>query len=376
MAPKRATRSTPVTTTPAPTATTTTSVTNAQLQAMIDQGVTAALAARDANRNGDDSHTSGTGHFMRECTKMIKQQITQPGNQVVDRDPANQSVCGGTCRDKPRFQFIDDGSTNGYHASTFDHYYDVEIVKARKISAPILALPEGSEDFIAYCDASKKGLGACHGKPEYIQNKDVGGNVVGKRLKIEAIRMEKLEPRTDGTLCLNDRSWLPCYGNLRTVIMHECSEHQRPSGLLVQPKIPEWKWDNITIDFVTKHPKTLQGYDIIWVIVDRIVKWAKRCGTIQTLEDMLRACVIDFGKGWVNHLPLFEFSYNNMLYTLASGTAPFDALYGFESVVLPFVGPKLGELKSSVPELIQGRLSNIQIKQRMQSASGSTVELH
>ncbi|GJT47809.1 reverse transcriptase domain-containing protein [Tanacetum coccineum] len=61
MAPKRATRSTPVTTTPAPTATTTTSVTNAQLQAMIDQGVTAALAARDANRNGDDSHTSGTG---------------------------------------------------------------------------------------------------------------------------------------------------------------------------------------------------------------------------------------------------------------------------------------------------------------------------
>ncbi|GJU74680.1 reverse transcriptase domain-containing protein [Tanacetum coccineum] len=61
MAPKRATRSTPVTTTPAPTATTTTSVTNAQLQAMIDQGVTAALAARDANRNGDDSHTSGMG---------------------------------------------------------------------------------------------------------------------------------------------------------------------------------------------------------------------------------------------------------------------------------------------------------------------------
>ncbi|GJT97046.1 putative reverse transcriptase domain-containing protein [Tanacetum coccineum] len=61
MAPKRATRSTPVTTTPAPTATTTTTVTNAQLQAMIDQGVSAALAARDATRNGVDSHTSGTG---------------------------------------------------------------------------------------------------------------------------------------------------------------------------------------------------------------------------------------------------------------------------------------------------------------------------
>ncbi|GKD34223.1 reverse transcriptase domain-containing protein [Tanacetum coccineum] len=68
MAPKRATRSTPVTTTPAPTATTTTSVTNAQLQAMIDQGVTAALAARDANRNGDDSHTSqGTRKLLNKC---------------------------------------------------------------------------------------------------------------------------------------------------------------------------------------------------------------------------------------------------------------------------------------------------------------------
>ncbi|GJR08341.1 hypothetical protein Tco_0790993 [Tanacetum coccineum] len=61
MAQKRATRSTPVTTTPAPTATTTTTVTNAQLQAMIDQGVSVTLAARDANRNGVDSHTLGTG---------------------------------------------------------------------------------------------------------------------------------------------------------------------------------------------------------------------------------------------------------------------------------------------------------------------------
>ncbi|GJY96439.1 hypothetical protein Tco_0513349 [Tanacetum coccineum] len=73
MAPKRATRSTPVTTTPAPTTTTTTSVTNAQLQAMIDQGVIATLAALDANRNGDDIHTSRMGgrrteRVVRECT--------------------------------------------------------------------------------------------------------------------------------------------------------------------------------------------------------------------------------------------------------------------------------------------------------------------
>ncbi|GKE51811.1 reverse transcriptase domain-containing protein, partial [Tanacetum coccineum] len=142
------------------------------------------------------------------------------------------------------------------------------------------------------------------------------------------------------------------------------AEHQRPLGLLVQPKIPQWKWDNITMDFITKLPMLSPGYDTIWVIVDRLTKSAifvpiretdpmeklarmylkevvmrhgilvsifydrdprlasnfwrslqKALGTsldmstayhpqtdrqsertIQTLEDMLRACVIDFGK--------------------------------------------------------------------------------
>ncbi|GKF05961.1 putative reverse transcriptase domain-containing protein [Tanacetum coccineum] len=129
----------------------------------------------------------------------------------------------------------------------------------------------------------------------------------------EKLRTKKLEPRADGTLCLNDRSWLSCYGDLRTVIMHvshkskysihpgskkmyqdmkklywwpnmkaniatyvsKCltyakvkAEHQRLSGLLVQPDIPQRQWDNITMDFVTKLPKSSQGYDTIWVIID------------------------------------------------------------------------------------------------------------
>nr|GFC61254.1 putative reverse transcriptase domain-containing protein [Tanacetum cinerariifolium] len=50
------------------------------------------------------------------------------------------------------------------------------------------------------------------------------------------------------------------------------AEHQKPSGLLVQPKIPEWKWDNITMDFVIKLPQSSQGYDTIWVVVDRLTK--------------------------------------------------------------------------------------------------------
>ncbi|GJW32755.1 putative reverse transcriptase domain-containing protein [Tanacetum coccineum] len=101
---------------------------------------------------------------------------------------------------------------------------------------------------------------------EYIKNEDVGGMLVENAKNPEAIRTEKLEPRTDGTLCLNGRSWLPCYGDLRIVK----AEHQRPSGLLVQPKIPEWKWDNITMDFVTKLPKYVQRYVGPFKVIERV----------------------------------------------------------------------------------------------------------
>ncbi|GJX63964.1 putative reverse transcriptase domain-containing protein [Tanacetum coccineum] len=384
-------------------------------------------------------------------------------------------------------------------------YYQRFIEGFSKIAnAPILALPEGSEDFVVYCDASYKGLGAvlmqrekvisyasrqlkfheknytthdlelgsrrwlellsdydceiCYHpgkanvvadalgrkeqtrKPENIKNKDVGGMLVENSKDLEKFRTEKLEPRADGTLCFNGRSWLPCYGDLRTVIMHEShkskysirpgfdkmyqnikklywwpnikaniatyvskcltfakvkAKHQKPSGLLVQPDIPQWKWDNITMDFVIKLPKSSQGHDTIWVIVDRLTKSAifvliretdpleklarmylkevvtrhrilvsiiydrdprfasnfwrslqRALGTnldmsiaydpqtdrqsertIQTLKDMLLACVIDFRKGWVNHLLLVEFLYNNS-YHASIKAAPFEALYG------------------------------------------------
>ncbi|GKD58270.1 reverse transcriptase domain-containing protein, partial [Tanacetum coccineum] len=52
------------------------------------------------------------------------------------------------------------------------------------------------------------------------------------------------------------------------------AEYQKPSGLLVQPEIPQWKWEKITINFVMKLPKTSSGHDIIWVIVDRLTKFA------------------------------------------------------------------------------------------------------
>ena len=270
--------------------------------------------------------------------------------------------------------------------------------------------------------------------------------------QLEALKPENLEKEslrgadkqfewgTDEIRYFIDRIWVPKFGNIRDLVMDEahktrysvhpgsdkmyldlrrqywwpnmkaeiatyvgkcltCAkvkvEYQKPSGLLQQPEIPEWKWENIAMDFITKLPKTTGGYDAIWVIVDRLTKSAhflaiketdnmerltraylkeivrlhgvpksiisdrdsrftsrfwqslqKALGTrldmstayhpqtdgqsertIQTLEDMLRACVIDFGKGWDVHLPLIEFSYNNSYHTSIKA-APFEALYG------------------------------------------------
>nr|GEW53685.1 putative reverse transcriptase domain, ribonuclease H-like domain, aspartic peptidase domain protein [Tanacetum cinerariifolium] len=162
---------------------------------------------------------------------------------------------------------------------------------------------------------------------ENIKKEDVGGTLVENAKNPDAIREQNLEPRADGTQCLNGRSWIPCYGDLWTVIMHEShkskysihlgsdkmyqdmkklywwpnmkaniatyvrkyltctkvkAEHQRPSGLLVPPEIPVWKWDNITMDFITKLPKSPQGYDTIWVIVDRLTKLAIFAPMIKT----------------------------------------------------------------------------------------------
>ncbi|GJR69972.1 putative reverse transcriptase domain-containing protein [Tanacetum coccineum] len=197
----------------------------------------------------------------------------------------------------------------------------LQLLKRKLCSAPILALPKGAENFIVYCDALHKGLEARTEarKPENLKAEDVGGMMVETSRGSKNPRKEKLEPRADGTLCLNNRSWLPCYGDLRTLIMHESHEskyyvhpgsdktyqdmkklywwpnmkadiatyvrkcltclkvkveYQKPSGLLVQPEIPQWKCDNITMDFITKLPRTSSGYNTIWVIVDRLTKSA------------------------------------------------------------------------------------------------------
>nr|GEU61975.1 putative reverse transcriptase domain-containing protein [Tanacetum cinerariifolium] len=150
-----------------------------------------------------------------------------------------------------------------------------------------------------------------------------------ENVKVENLRaMDKtFEIRPDGTRCIKNQSWLLLFGNLRNLIMREshkskysihtgsdkmyqdlkklywwpnmkaiiveyvgkcltCSrvkaECQNPSGLLVQLEIPTWKWEKITMDFVTKLPKTSSGHDTIWVIVDRLTKSAHFIPTRET----------------------------------------------------------------------------------------------
>ncbi|GKB47997.1 putative reverse transcriptase domain-containing protein [Tanacetum coccineum] len=89
--------------------------------------------------------------------------------------------------------------------------------------------------------------------------------------------------------------------------------------------------------------------------------------TIQTLEDMLQACVIDFGKGWEKHLPLVEFSYNNS-YHASIKAAPFEALYG-RKCRSPVYWAKVEDVQLTRPEIIHEPTEKIvQIRQRLQAA--------
>ncbi|GJT55057.1 putative reverse transcriptase domain-containing protein [Tanacetum coccineum] len=89
--------------------------------------------------------------------------------------------------------------------------------------------------------------------------------------------------------------------------------------------------------------------------------------TIQTLKDMLRACVIDFGKGWERHLPLVEFSYNNS-YHASIKAAPFEALYG-RKCRSPVCWAEVGDVQLTGPEIIHETTEKIvQIRQRLQAA--------
>ncbi|GKB20405.1 putative reverse transcriptase domain-containing protein [Tanacetum coccineum] len=257
-------------------------------------------------------------------------------------------------------------------------------------SAPILALPKGSEDLIVYCDASIKGLGVVlmqrekwclvitavrfvitRGKANVVADAlnrkeqikplrvralvmtiglDLSKQILNAQIKARKPENIKNDDVGGSDKMYQDIKKLYWWPNMKAEIatyVSKCltcakvkAEHQRSSGLLVQPEIPQWKWDNIIMDFVIKLSKetdpmeklarmylkevvTRHGIPVS-IICDRDPRFAsnfwrslqKALGTnldmstayhpqtdgqsertIQTLKDMLRACAIDFGKG-------------------------------------------------------------------------------
>nr|GEV70876.1 putative reverse transcriptase domain-containing protein [Tanacetum cinerariifolium] len=240
----------------------------------------------------------------------------------------------------------------------------MDLINRMLCEAPILAPPEGNDDFVVYYDASHQVVFALKIWRHYLystkctvltDHKSLQHILDQKELnmrqrrwlelladydsqteeiKEENIKVKNLqgmdkafEVHPDGTHCIKNRSWLPLFGNLRDMIMYEshklkyfihpgsdkmyqdlkklywwpnmkeiiaeyvskcltCSrvkaECQKPSGLLIQPEIPTWKWERIMMDFISKLPKTLNRHDSIWVIVDRLTKSAHFIPTLAT----------------------------------------------------------------------------------------------
>nr|GEY17898.1 reverse transcriptase domain-containing protein [Tanacetum cinerariifolium] len=389
-----------------------------------------------------------------------------------------------------------------------------QLLKDKLCSAPILALPEGSEDFVVYCDALLKGYGAVlmqrkkviayasqqlrtHEENYMTHDLELGvvvfalrlwrhyldgvkkANVVADALsrkerenplrvrslvltdhkdlmqqileaQVESLkegnvqkedhgRMQKqiFEIRLNGIRYHEKRIWLPLHGGLRDLIMHEShkskySIHPGSTKMYQYLRKLYW-WPNMKADIATYISQTGSGYDLIWVIVDRLTKSAhflpkKKTGsieklaelylkeivckhgvpvsvifyrdslftsrfwvslqkslgtqldlstayhpetdgqserTIQTLEDMLRACVINFGSSWDKHLPLVEFSYNNS-YHASIKSALFEALYR-RKCRSPIYWNEVGESQLTGPKLEPVEIMDREVKQLKQS---------
>ncbi|CAN6454525.1 unnamed protein product [Victoria cruziana] len=213
------------------------------------------------------------------------------------------------------------------------------------------------------------------------------------------------------------------------------AEHQRPGRLLTPWELPEWKWDEVTMDFVMGLPRTRRQHDAIWVVVDRLSKSAHFLAicanmplegladlyireivrlhgvpraivsdrdprftsrfwkafqnalgtklkmssafhpqtdgqserTILTIEDMLRACILEWQSEWDRHLPLVEFAYNNS-YHASIEMAPFEALYG-RPCRAPGYWSDIADAKFEDPLIIKYYADQVHlIRERLQTA--------
>ncbi|GJT01975.1 putative reverse transcriptase domain-containing protein [Tanacetum coccineum] len=208
---------------------------------------------------------------------------------------------------------------------------------------------------------------------------------------------------------LRDRYWWSIMKKDIAVYVSRCltclkvkAEHQRPSSLLQQPEIPEWKWERISMDFDYKMDRLARLYlneivarhgvpiliisdhdscltlrfwqsmqEALGTHLDMSTAYHPQTDgqnerTIQTLEDMLRACVLDFRGSWDVHLPLVEFSYYNS-YHSSMRCVSFEALYGRKCRSL-IMWAEVRESQLIGPELVQETTEKIsQVKDRLKA---------
>ncbi|GJZ69260.1 putative reverse transcriptase domain-containing protein [Tanacetum coccineum] len=278
-----------------------------------------------------------------------------------------------------------------------------QTLKDKLSNALVLALPDGSEDFVSVIYTDHKSLQHIFSQKELntrqrhcielfidydceIRYHPAKANVVANALTRKKRKGldDMIEQRSDRTLYYLDRIWAPLKGKVRTLIRDEAyklkysvhlgadkmyydlkdryswpgmkkdideyvskcltclkvkAEHQRPSGLLQQPEIPIWKWEGIAMDFKTKLPRSSSGHDTIWIIMDRLTKFAHGVPISiisdhdsrftsrfwQSIQEAL-GTRLDM-RSWDVHLPLVVFSYNNS-YHSSVRCASFEALYG------------------------------------------------
>ncbi|GJS80358.1 putative reverse transcriptase domain-containing protein [Tanacetum coccineum] len=233
-----------------------------------------------------------------------------------------------------------------------------EELKRRLVSAPILTLPSGSGGFQIYSDASKKGLGCVlmqHGKViAYAsrQLKPYEVNYPTHDLELAAVDRKSLKFKPefsvddDGVVWFEDRLCVPNDQALREKVMTEAHSSPftiHPGSTKMYRDLKQYFWWN----GMKQDVATFKRHDAIGWFVDRLTQAAhflpnseELCSytfhpqtdgqserTIQTLEDMLRACALEWTGSWDEYLCLVEFAYNNSWHASIKA-APFELLYG------------------------------------------------